>query len=169
MGTHPAQRTGRLEAVLEGDGVRLLRVQRGAAAFLAAGSVPPGQVSAPGYPLDGTVRAAEMLLRAPLEDAGFGMFQIEDESGRVVGDLGFHGPPDAQGRVEIGYGLVPDVRGHGLMTRAVHLLVEHAFLVGGVIEVTAHVDEGNDKSEAVLMRVGMVEKEPHVFSVSRLS
>lgn len=34
----------------------------------------------------------------------WGMFQmILRETGEVIGDIGFHGPPDGSGTVEIGY------------------------------------------------------------------
>ena len=36
------------------------------------------------------------------------------ETGEVIGDIGFHGPPDQAGTVEIGYGIVEQYRGRGL-------------------------------------------------------
>jgi [ribosomal protein S5]-alanine N-acetyltransferase len=39
---------------------------------------------------------------------------ISRETGEVIGDIGFHGPPDETGTVEIGYGIVEQYRGRGL-------------------------------------------------------
>jgi RimJ/RimL family protein N-acetyltransferase len=48
-------------------------------------------------------------------DGQWGMFQIIlRETGEVIGDIGFHGPPDETGTVEIGYGIVEQYRGRGL-------------------------------------------------------
>jgi Acetyltransferase (GNAT) domain len=45
-----------------------------------------------------------------------GMFQIIlRETGEVVDDVGFHGPPDEAGTVEIGYSIVEQYRGRGLV------------------------------------------------------
>src|SRR5260370_30107928 len=72
-----------------------------------------------GYPLPGTRVAARNLVRQA-EAAGdggngqWGMFQIIlRETGEVIGDIGFHGPPDETGTVEIGYGIVEQCRGRG--------------------------------------------------------
>jgi RimJ/RimL family protein N-acetyltransferase len=47
----------------------------------------------------------------------------------VVGSVGFKGPP-AAGSVEVGYGIAPHVRGRGVATEAVRLLVERAMKAG---------------------------------------
>ena len=46
---------------------------------------------------------------------------LVDESGRrrVVGSIGFHGPPDEQGRLEIGYSVDPPYRRQGYAREAV--------------------------------------------------
>ncbi len=156
METDSAYRTGRLDTILEGSDVRLVRVSKATAAYLSAATVPPGQRSADGYPLDGTVRAASNVLRLSLDDDGFGMYQIVERKTReVVGDIGFHMPPDAAGRVEIGYGLAPMARGRGLMTEAARLLMEAAFASGRVVTICAHVESGNHASRRLLERLGM--------------
>jgi RimJ/RimL family protein N-acetyltransferase len=77
-------------------------------------------------------------------------------SGAAIGGIGFFGPPDADGAVEIGYGIVPSMRRRGLATAAVrHLLrvaAEH-----GVTVVRADTTPENHASIGVLRRVGMTE------------
>ena len=51
--------------------------------------------------------------------------------GRILGDLGTHGPPDSEGCVEIGYSLAPSARGRGIGTAAVAALVRHLAAVPG--------------------------------------
>ncbi|MBS42502.1 MAG: GNAT family N-acetyltransferase [Nocardioides sp.] len=42
----------------------------------------------------------------------------------AVGTIGFHGPPDEAGEVEVGFGLVPAVRGQGVATEALQALMD---------------------------------------------
>ena len=44
----------------------------------------------------------------------------------AVGQMGFKGPPDAGGRVEIGYGVNPSFEGRGYATEGVEALVSWA-------------------------------------------
>ncbi|WP_375548007.1 GNAT family N-acetyltransferase [Oceanicaulis alexandrii] len=73
----------------------------------------------------------EILNRTP-EEAGwrgwvFLMGWTPDGLDRAVGVGGFHGPPDADGQVEIGYAMQPSFREQGLATEAVEGLVKWAF------------------------------------------
>ena len=44
----------------------------------------------------------------PPAQSNFGVWVVlEPDPARVVGDIGFHGPPDESGTVEIGYSIVP--------------------------------------------------------------
>src|SRR5712671_3137266 len=47
-----------------------------------------------------------------------GFFIIEKASGEIVGGAGFKGAPDAEGMVEIAYGVVPSLEGRGYATEA---------------------------------------------------
>src|SRR5690606_9849272 len=87
-----------------------------AAAGLAVGGSGGFTWVDPG-PYDGTRDAAGALLKAygaGVLRARWGMFvMVRREDDRAVGGIGFHGPPDEDGRVEIGYDLSPEARGHG--------------------------------------------------------
>lgn len=52
---------------------------------------------------------------------GFGA--VERATRTMVGTAGFKGPPDADGMVEIGYGIAPAYQGQGYATEAASLLV----------------------------------------------
>jgi RimJ/RimL family protein N-acetyltransferase len=87
----------------------------------------------------------------------FAYLIVRERDGLVVGDAGFHGPPNEAGEVEIGYGLVPAARGEGLATEAVRLLTRWATAQEGVRAVIAQVDEANEfaeRSEHLLRRLG---------------
>src|SRR5688572_24257506 len=64
-------------------------------------------------------RWLELLRNSAEVDAwvhGFAM--VDRASGKVVGSCGFKGPPDAQGVVEIAYGVEEEQRGQGFANEA---------------------------------------------------
>jgi len=68
-----------------------------------------------------------LALRAPSspEAERFGVWvMIERGSGSVVGDIGFKGPPDEAGRIEMGYSVIPDRRRRGYAKEAARALVD---------------------------------------------
>ena len=142
--------------------LELVEVSPSVAGLLARGESPAEQVWADGYPLDGTLVAAAMLLRGVASGAdgpGFGMYQLVDrETVRVLGDVGFHGPPDDSGDVEIGYGIAAPRRGQGLATEAVRALVGWALAQPGVRRVVAGTDPDDAVSQRVLVRAGFVDR-----------
>jgi ribosomal-protein-alanine N-acetyltransferase len=83
---------------------------------------------------------------------GFGI--VHRESGRVIGGTGFAAPPDAEGMVEIGYGIVPAYQGRGYATEAAAAITAFAFGSGIVRRVRAHTLPGNVASMRVLEKCG---------------
>lgn len=81
-------------------------------------------------------------------------FIIRRADGRIVGDLGTHGPPDSNGCVEIGYTLAPSARGKGIGTAAVGALVGRLATVPGIRQVTAITGAHNTASRRLLERQG---------------
>ncbi|HET7400077.1 MAG TPA: GNAT family N-acetyltransferase [Intrasporangium sp.] len=104
---------------------------------------------APGYPREDDVEAARML-RGP--DVWSPRHVVRRSDALVVGSIGCFGPPDDRGVVEIGYGLVPEARGSGLMTDVVPAMA--AALAAAGCTVIAHTDPGNTASWRVLRRCG---------------
>ena len=75
----------------------------------------------------------------------------------VVGHAGFHGPPDEHGTVEVGYTVLPSLRGRGHAHRALAALVAEARAASSVRVVRACVRPDNAASLAVVRRAGFVE------------
>ncbi|MGH3055103.1 MAG: GNAT family N-acetyltransferase, partial [Gaiellaceae bacterium] len=73
----------------------------------------------------------------------------------VIGDVGLKGPPDADGSVEIHFGLIPAYRGQGCGTEAVQALISWAFTQPQVRLITAVCDHDNAASIRVLKKLGM--------------
>ncbi len=85
---------------------------------------------------------------------GRAIVQTEAEgTRRVIGSCGFHAPPDADGRVEVGYRVEPAWRRQGVATEVVRALFDWAH-VHGVDRFRASVSPGNVASLAVIGRLG---------------
>ena len=79
---------------------------------------------------------------------------VRRADGRILGDMGTHGPPDGAGCVEIGYSLAPSARGKGIGTAAVGALVGALAAVPQVHRVTAVTGAENTASRRLLERQG---------------
>jgi RimJ/RimL family protein N-acetyltransferase len=123
---------------------------------IAAGD-STGQSWAPDYPTPGDVRIAAYTLAGhsalASEATPWGLFVIVDRpSGLVVGGIGFKGPPDQRGEVEIGYGICDSFQGRGLATEAVAAMCEIAR--SGAQAVVAETERANVASQRVLEKSG---------------
>jgi RimJ/RimL family protein N-acetyltransferase len=117
---------------------------------------PAGLAAGPGWPHADTLDALGMV------GSGLEIWLVV-EDGVVVGDIGTHGPPDAAGDVEIGYGLAEPARGRRLASELVPALTEHLLRRPGVRRVVAReVLADNMPSRRALERAGFVlEREHH--------
>ena len=120
----------------------------------AADLAPLGLRAGPGWPHDDTVDAVREIAETPDPPAGTWLVCVD---GQVVGDCGWRGPADAQGAVEIGYGLAAPSRRQGIGTEAVAMLAAWAERQPGVRLVTAEVLPGNEPSLRLLTRLGFYE------------
>ncbi len=75
----------------------------------------------------------------------------------VVGHAGFHGPPDDAGMIEIGYTVVPDLRGRGYGHATVAALLATAAREPSVRVVRASVSPTNAASLALVRRAGFTQ------------
>jgi RimJ/RimL family protein N-acetyltransferase len=116
----------------------------------------PGLPLAPGYPHADTLHALRMSVTHTGCDADLGWFITLAADGRVIGDCGTKGWVDADGRVEIGYGLSAAYRQRGYGTEAVTALVGWLRARPDVRVVTAEVEVGNVASRRLLARLGFV-------------
>jgi RimJ/RimL family protein N-acetyltransferase len=93
-----------------------------------------------------------------------GFFIIEKESGEIVGGAGFKGAPDADGMVEIAYGVVPSREGRGYATEAARALIHFAASEPSVRTIRAHTLPEANASTRVLAKCGFVHVGPVVDS-----
>ncbi|MFH8569267.1 GNAT family N-acetyltransferase [Streptomyces sp. NPDC017993] len=113
---------------------------------------------APGYPAAGDASAARRFLRTCAETGDprpFGTYEIRRrEDGHTIGGVDFHGTPDADGKVTIGYGLIPSAHGKGYASEALRALLAFA-RVQGITSVEGDTGHDNLASQHVMSAVGM--------------
>nr|WP_246102378.1 GNAT family N-acetyltransferase [Streptomyces piniterrae] len=111
-----------------------------------------------GGPSESTSDGAGIAVRAAVAGRyhpGWGVFALTDaRTGTALGSIGFHGPPDDTGWVEIGYDLSPSARGAGWATDAARLLAGWAAARPEVRTVCALTEPENVPSQRVLERAG---------------
>ncbi len=73
---------------------------------------------------------------------------------RFVGTAGFHAPPDAEGRVEVGYRVEPQYRREGVAGEVVRGLFDWAAREHGIHRFRASVARDNVPSRALISRLG---------------
>jgi [ribosomal protein S5]-alanine N-acetyltransferase len=89
---------------------------------------------------------------------GFEFWMILTKDNRtVIGDIGFRGIPDEKGEVEIGYGLIEEVRGKGYGTEALVAMVNWAFAQDKVKCIKADCLINNFPSLTILQKSGFKE------------
>jgi RimJ/RimL family protein N-acetyltransferase len=114
---------------------------------------------ATGYPMEGDQRACQAYLRQLPVIGGssrsqpFGYYQVVLDR-TVVGGIGFHGPP-RDGLVEVGYGVVPSVRGRGVATAALGQILDVAAGFDQVRRVCGRTTPDNLASQRVMLHAGM--------------
>ncbi|HYC06479.1 MAG TPA: GNAT family N-acetyltransferase [Candidatus Binatia bacterium] len=74
----------------------------------------------------------------------------------AIGTIGFHGPPDVHGRVEIGYSVEPLWRRRAVATECVAALLAWAE-AQGISRFRASVAPGNEPSLVIIRRLGFRE------------
>jgi RimJ/RimL family protein N-acetyltransferase len=69
-----------------------------------------------------------------------------DGSRRVIGTIGFHGAPDEQGRLEVGYRIEPEYRRQGYTREAVRAMFDWAAAEHGIQRFVASIRPDNAAS-----------------------
>ncbi len=85
---------------------------------------------------------------------------IDPTSNNIIGDLGFHNPLSTGPTAEIGYCVIPPVRGHGYVPEAARVVIEWAFSHANITTVIAQIDPRNTASLRVAAKLGMHEVAP---------
>ena len=140
----------RLPERIETERLRLILVTAADAADMRAGRRQDRWH--PSYPRRDDVDAAT-LVREGDEHATWGPRHVV-LGHQAVGSIGCFGPP-TDGETEVGFGLVPDVRGQGIATEALRALVGEAVQAG--VRLRASVAPDNRASLRVLARCGFTE------------
>ena len=83
------------------------------------------------------------------------------EDGTLIGDLGVHLPPDAEGSVEFGVSIAPAHQGNGYACEAVRAVFGWVFGQLGRHRTHASVDPRNLASMAMLRALGMRQEAHH--------
>lgn len=82
---------------------------------------------------------------------------VRKDNMQVIGDIGFHGQPDENGVVEVGFGLVEEERNKGFGTEALKAIINWASSQENVKSITADCLITNKPSARILEKVGMKE------------
>jgi RimJ/RimL family protein N-acetyltransferase len=95
---------------------------------------------------------------------------LTDEAGtrRVIGTIGFHGAPDEQGRLEVGYRIEPEYRRLGYTSEAVRALFDWALATRGIRRFVASISPTNEASLALARQFGFVQTGSHMDEVDGL-
>jgi len=133
-------------------------------ALLVAGDLPGAQSLALPYDLSAETFAADagvlarrhaQLTADPRVEPWLLRAAVLRGTRQVVGRIGFHTPPDAEGVVEVGYSVAPSFRRRALATEMVTGML--AWATGqGVVACLASVSPDNAASLATIARLGFV-------------
>jgi ribosomal-protein-alanine N-acetyltransferase len=95
---------------------------------------------------------------------------LTDESGErlVVGTIGFHGAPDTQGRLEVGYSVEAKYRRRGFAREAVQAMLDWAHATHGVRRFIASISPTNEASLSLTQEFGFVQTGSHIDEIDGL-
>ena len=82
---------------------------------------------------------------------------VERSSSKMVGHVGFHGPPDNDGLVEVGYTIFEQHRRKGFAEEAVRALLAWALADEDVVGFRASVGPWNEPSLKMVEKLGFVQ------------
>ncbi|MGZ4507990.1 MAG: GNAT family N-acetyltransferase [Blastococcus sp.] len=99
------------------------------------------------------IRAVQVVEDPP--SAGWVTRVVWDpDLGTAVGRAGYHGPPDGNGMVEVGYSVDPQYRRRGYARAALRALLDRAGHEPGVTTVRATISPGNVASRDLVLAHG---------------
>jgi RimJ/RimL family protein N-acetyltransferase len=86
----------------------------------------------------------------------------------AIGTLGFHGPPDDQGRVEVGYRVEAPYRRQGYARESVQALFDWAASAHGIHRFIASVSPTNEPSLQLIAGFGFQRTGEHIDDIDGL-
>ncbi len=78
-------------------------------------------------------------------------------SDRIIGTISIWNIYPDEEKAELGFGIVPEFRGRGIMTEGLREVVDYSFREANFKKLEAFTEEGNSKSISVLQRCGFIE------------
>lgn len=100
-------------------------------------------------------------LQSPFPDDGAWLNLAVERDGEYLGEVGVVVTSTGFRQCEVGYVFRPDVAGHGYATEATRAMVDLAFTTLNAHRVAGRIDARNNRSAAVLERLGM-RREAHL-------
>lgn len=97
---------------------------------------------------------ADQLAKDPSVAPWLARAAVSEPDGTVIGDAGFHGPPDEAGMVEVGYTVAPGYRRQGYARAMLRALLVRAAAEPGVRTVRATIRSDNHASLATIAGFG---------------
>ncbi|WP_286928058.1 GNAT family N-acetyltransferase [Flavobacterium sp. UBA4197] len=82
---------------------------------------------------------------------------IKQDDMCIIGDVGFKGIPNAQGEIDLGYGIIRQQRKKGYAFEAAKNLVDRAFSDPKVVTITARSLISNADSAKILTKINFTE------------
>ena len=92
----------------------------------------------------------------------------EDGQRRAIGTIGFHGPPDELGRLEVGYRVEAPYRRLGYAREAVRAMFDWAASAHGIHRFVASVSPANDPSLQLIAGFGFRQTGSHIDEIDGL-
>jgi ribosomal-protein-alanine N-acetyltransferase len=86
----------------------------------------------------------------------------------LIGTIGFHGPPDDAGRVEVGYRVEPEYRRQGYAHESIRALFDWAATEYGVRRFVASISPSNEPSLRLAKGFGFRETGSHIDEIDGL-
>lgn len=103
------------------------------------------------------VRRSRQILETPQDAPWISRLIVDPALREAVGIAGFHGAPDAEGMVEVGYRVDPARRRQGYARRSLEILLDVAAREPEVRTVRASIAPDNAASLALAMSCGFVQ------------
>ncbi len=130
------------------------------AAALLDADAPTGWVDADDA-RSGLAFHAQSIRRDPAQRAWRVRLVISTQDRRLIGSINLKGLPDAEGAVEIGWGIDPAYRGRGLATEAAARVLSWVDAQPAAMRVIATIPDDRVPSQRVATRLGFASTAEH--------
>lgn len=113
------------------------------------------------YPVDSAQTLIADMSEVRFAQPGAWLQVAIETAGRLIGDVAVRVDGDDPRQAEVGFTLAADAQGHGFATEALRAVMSLLFTDHGIHRIIASCDTRNDRSVALLERVGMRREAHH--------